>query len=330
MLFISINQVSKLYTGGLNAGVSGVSLTISKGEFIAIIGESGSGKSTLLKLIYGLLSPDSGEILLEGSIVPGPDQKLIPGHNRMKMVTQDFSLNTYAKVYDNIASMLSNDDLKAKKARTLEMMEFLQIAHLAEKRIVELSGGEQQRVAIARAIITGPDVLLLDEPFSQIDTILKHELRQDLKRLSKYLGISIILVSHDPVDGISLADKIIILKDGKLVQEGSPAQVAGNPVSAYVASLLGNANIIPASCGTLFGDLTILPGKLIAVYPHHVSIMDKGISGVIKSVTYKIHYYEYEICVSNKLIVRSISDFGGYLAGETVGLKFKQYSIVDA
>lgn len=327
---IEIKEVSKLYQGGQNSGISNVSFTFLKGEFIAVIGESGSGKSTLLKLIFGLLSPDTGQILFEGTPVPGPDQKLIPGHDRMKMVTQDFSLNTYAKVYDNIASMLSNDDLRFKKERTQEMMKFLRIDHLSEKRIVELSGGEQQRVAIARAIITNPDVLLLDEPFSQIDTVLKNELRKDLKRLSRDLGISIILVSHDPLDGMSLADKLIILRKGTIVQEGVPSQVAQNPDSAYVASLLGDANIISANhFSKIFSNVVVSPGSQIAVYPNHVSIINGGIPGVIKTATYKFLYYEYEICILDNLIIKAISEKTDYSIGETVGIEFKHYNIVD-
>src|SRR5690606_12524816 len=211
---VQLSGVTKTYASATFAGVQHIDRQIKAGDIVSIVGRSGSGKSTLLKLIYGLLAPDTGSVSFKGNLVPGPHEKLIPGHQSMKMVTQDLSLNTYAKVYDNIASMLPNTDLKAKREKTMEMMEFLRIDHLEQKRAVDLSGGEQQRVAIARAIITEPEVLLLDEPFSQIDPILKHELRDDIRRLSRYLGITIILVSHDPADGLSLADKMIILKKG--------------------------------------------------------------------------------------------------------------------
>ena len=178
---------------------------------MAIVGESGSGKSTLLKLIYGLLAPDSGEVFFKAEHLNGPHEKLIPGHDSMKMLSQDFNLNLFAKVYENIESMLSNEDLQAKKHKANKMMEFLRIDHLATKKIVDLSGGEQQRVALARAIITEPEVLLLDEPFSQLDAVLKTQFRADLRRLSDELGITIIIVSHDPVDGLTLANQMLIL-----------------------------------------------------------------------------------------------------------------------
>src|SRR5690606_9488843 len=139
---------------------------IHEGQITAIIGESGSGKSTLLKLIYGLLEPETGEVRYRGWRVPHPREKLIPGHDAMRMVSQGFDdLNTYANVWDNVASQLSNTDLDAKFRRTDRILTRLRIAHLQKQRIVDLSGGEKQRVAIARALVNEPEVLLLDEPF---------------------------------------------------------------------------------------------------------------------------------------------------------------------
>ena len=132
------------------------------------------------------------------------------------MVTQDFSLNIYAKVYDNIASMLSNTDVKAKHDKTFQMMQHLNIVHLKDKKITELSGGEQQRVAIAKALISDTTVLLLDEPFSQVDALLKNQLRADIKRIVADTGVTVIMVSHDPADGLFLADKLLLIKDGQL------------------------------------------------------------------------------------------------------------------
>jgi len=235
---IELEQVTKIYQTQPRSGVDSVSLSIRKGTINVIAGASGSGKSTLLKLIAGLLSPDSGEVRYSGKRVLGPSEKLIPGHEAMKVVAQDFNLNIYAKVYDNIAGLLSNTDLKGKQRKTLEVMEFLRIDHLAQKRAVDLSGGEQQRVAIARAIITGPEVLLLDEPFSQVDAMFKNELRADIRRMATYLGITVVLVSHDPVDGLSMADKMMIIKDGMLIEEGSPNTLYHHPKELYTATLL--------------------------------------------------------------------------------------------
>ena len=268
--FISLKNVSKHYSPDLNAGVSDINLTINKGDFVAIVGESGSGKSTLLKLIYGTLAPNSGELSFNGEHIPGPHEKLIPGHDSMKMLSQDFNLNLYAKVYENIGSMLSNENVQEKQQKSLDIMELLGISVLAEKRIVELSGGEQQRVALARAIITEPEVLLLDEPFSQLDAVLKTQFRADLKRLGNELGITIIMVSHDPVDGLTLADKMFILKEGKLIESGEPSQIYDKPSHIYTARLLGNAFVLPSEEAKLMGIRS--KAENVMIYPEWVQL----------------------------------------------------------
>lgn len=273
---ISIKNVSKHYSPDSNAGVSDISLTIEKGDFVAIVGESGSGKSTLLKLIYGTLGPNSGELNFKGGYIPGPHEKLIPGHDSVKMLSQDFNLNLYARVYENIESMLSNENVQEKKQRSIEMMELLGISALANKRIVELSGGEQQRVALARAIITEPEVLLLDEPFSQLDAVLKTQFRADLKRLASELGITIIMVSHDPVDGLTLADQMFILKDGKLIESGKPDKIYNKPEHIYSARLLGNAFFLPSDEAKLMG-LRSKTGTVM-IYPEWVQLRNSWTS----------------------------------------------------
>ena len=150
---ISVKNLTKQYQSEQAGGIKNISFDINSGDVVAIIGESGSGKSTLLKSIFGLLKTDEGDVFFEDKRVLGPDEQLIPGHKQMKMVTQDFSLNIYAKVYDNIASQLSNTDLKTKAEKTLAIMEHLRILPLQNKKIIELSGGEQQRVAIAKAMV---------------------------------------------------------------------------------------------------------------------------------------------------------------------------------
>ncbi|WP_411274144.1 ABC transporter ATP-binding protein [Daejeonella sp.] len=274
--FISLKNVSKHYSVDLDAGVSDINLTIDKGEFVAIVGESGSGKSTLLKLIYGTLAPNSGELSFNGEHIPGPHEKLIPGHDAMKMLSQDFNLNLYARVFENIESMLSNENVLEKKQKSIEFMELLGIGALANKRIVELSGGEQQRVALARAIITEPEVLLLDEPFSQLDAVLKTQFRADLKRLGNELGITIIMVSHDPVDGLTLADQMFILKDGKLVESGEPAQIYNNPEHIYTARLLGNAFFLPSDEAKLVGIRS--KATTVMIYPEWVQLKNSWTS----------------------------------------------------
>jgi len=326
---ITVSNVSKHYQVGQSAGVSNINLSIKKGDFVAIVGESGSGKSTLLKLIYGLLAPNSGEILYKGEHLDGPHEKLIPGHDSMKMVTQDFNLNLYARVYDNISGMLSNEDIKGKQQKTWEMMEFLGIDHLSEKRIVELSGGEQQRVAIARAIITEPEVLLLDEPFSQIDAVLKNQLRADLRRLCSFLGITMILVSHDPADGMTLADDMIIIKDGKVMERGNPSEIYANPLHTYTASLLGNAFVLPSSEARSLG---LKPVKdKVMIYPEWVQLKNSWSSRryLIKDVFFK-GFYEELLLEREHVKIRAVNlQPGSFKKGESVQVLLNQFLEFD-
>ena len=291
-VLITVNNLTKQYQKTQVSGIKNISFSINKGSIVAIIGESGSGKSTLLKCIYGLLKPDEGQVLLNGVRVKGPDEQLIPGNAEMKMVTQDFSLNIYAKVYDNISSMLSNTDVAAKHSKTLKMMEHLRIEHLRDKKIIELSGGEQQRVAIAKALISDTKVLLLDEPFSQVDSLLKNQLRADIKRLAKETGLTVILVSHDPTDGLFLADQLLILKQGELLQNDTPKNIYQNPSSVYTAQLLGNAVILNQEEANQLGIKT--QKQQIVFYPEWVEIKNTWSSKrfEVKEVYYKGFYDE--------------------------------------
>jgi multiple sugar transport system ATP-binding protein len=300
---LSVRNISKQYQTAQNSGISDISFNIAEGEIVAIIGESGSGKSTLLKSIYGLLTLDSGEVRFQDKRVLGPDEQLIPGHKGMKMVTQDFSLNIYAKVYDNIASMLSNTDVKSKHEKTVEMMEHLHIAQLSGKRITELSGGEQQRVAIAKALVSDTRMLLLDEPFSQVDALLKNQLRADLKRIATETGVTVVLVSHDPADGLFLADKLLLMKDGQLLQQGQPRALYDNPQHLYTARLIGNANVLSATDALKLGIDT--EGKNLVFYPEWVEIGSGVLQFTIKDVYYK-GFYEELLLEANGVQLRGI------------------------
>ncbi|TZF83122.1 ABC transporter ATP-binding protein [Pedobacter sp. BS3] len=304
---IELQNVTRQYTPEIPSGVKNVSVAVRKGGVTAIIGESGSGKSTLLKLIYGLLAPDEGDLLYEGAHIKGPHEKLIPGHDAMKMVSQDFSLNIYAKAYDNIAALLPNTDVPAKQQRTLEVMELLRIDHLRNKRAVDLSGGEQQRVAIARAVITRPEVILLDEPFSQVDAILKSQLRADIKSLSAQLGITIIMVTHDPADALSMADELWILKDGRLLESGAPKQLYYHPQNSYTARLLAGSNILNQKQAASVGIDT--HSAEISIRPDQVVLGDDTSSENLFTVRQQLFKgFYYELLLENSMCrLRAIS-----------------------
>ena len=325
---LSVKNISKQYSTEQLSGISNVSFDINEGDIVAIIGESGSGKSTLLKSLYGLLTLDQGEVLFNGRRVLGPDEQLIPGHKGMKMVTQDFSLNIYAKVYDNIASMLSNTDVKSKHDKTVEMMKHLHIEHLRDKRITELSGGEQQRVAIAKALVSDTRMLLLDEPFSQVDALLKNQLRADLKRIASETGVTVVLVSHDPADGLFLADKLLLVKEGRLLQQGNPRELYQNPEHIYTAKLLGNANVLSAAEALTLGIDS--GGKQLVFYPEWVELGTGSLTFEVKDVYYKGFYEELQLEATG-IRLRSIqlSKDSGYKKSDQVLLNIGRFIIID-
>jgi ABC-type sugar transport system ATPase subunit len=252
--FLQAISVSKLYPGKRLAGLKPVNLSIEPGKITAIIGESGSGKSTLLRLLYGLLTPDEGEVRFKDERVWGPEEKLIPGHDAMKMVTQDTDgLNIFAKVWDNVAVMLPNTDLKAKEENTTKVLTQLNMLRMADKQVATLSGGEKQRLAIARALVTQPQVLLLDEPFNQVDTSFREGLQQDIRQVVQETGLTVIMVSHDPAEVLSMADVLVVLREGEIVESGHPKTLYQQPKNLYTAKLLTSCNVLTtaeaAQCG---------------------------------------------------------------------------------
>lgn len=288
-------NLTSIFTGKEDVtAVNNVSFSIDENKITAIIGESGSGKSTLLKLIYGLLEPNQGEVRYKGWLVPTRKDKLIPGHDAMKMVSQGFDdLNLYAKVWDNIASQLPNTNLEYKKSRTSEILKKLRIDHLAQQRVADLSGGERQRVAIARALINDPEVLLMDEPFNQVDAAFRDGLQQDIKHIVRETGLTVILVSHDPAEVLAMADALIVMQNGKIVDAGHPKDLYYKPKHPYTALLLAKSNILAVHQAKALGIETTDP---IAIHQEWIDVKeDVSSSFFIKEIKFRGFYSEYSI-----------------------------------
>lgn len=288
-------NLTSIFTGKEDVtAVNNVSFSIDENKITAIIGESGSGKSTLLKLIYGLLEPNQGEVRYKGWLVPTRKDKLIPGHDAMKMVSQGFDdLNLYAKVWDNIASQLPNTNLEYKKSRTSEILKKLRIDHLAQQRVADLSGGERQRVAIARALINDPEVLLMDEPFNQVDAAFRDGLQQDIKQIVRETGLTVILVSHDPAEVLAMADALIVMQNGKIVDAGHPKDLYYKPKHPYTALLLAKSNILAVHQAKALGIETNEP---IAIHQEWIDVKeDVSSSFFIKEIKFRGFYSEYSI-----------------------------------
>ncbi|MCO4292468.1 ABC transporter ATP-binding protein [Solitalea sp. MAHUQ-68] len=329
---LAIRNLHKQYPGNEQFSLKNIHLDIKRGEIVSLVGASGGGKSTLLKLIYGILDADSGEILFNDKRVYGPSVNLLPGAKGMHFVQQDYNLNPYAKVYDNIAPVLPNTDLEFKKNRIHEILELLNIFDLKDKQAINLSGGQQQRVAIARALASGPDLLLLDEPFSNLDVILKNHLKRDLEALVEKTGISILMVTHDSNDALSLSHRIIVMQNGQIVQVGCPKEVYNRPKSTYVARLFGAINIVDAAAfSTVFNREVPKSGKLL-IHPHDIGI--SSVSGIPAKILKTEYNGSFELIIveveglGRKLQI-NYPYIGRFKAGEQVFISVMSFAEVE-
>jgi len=260
-----------------------INLKVGKGEHVAIIGESGCGKSTLLKIIYGLLHIKVGEVYWDENQVLGPLYNLVPGEPYMKYLAQDFDLMPFTTVYENVSEHLSVLEPEFLKERTAELLEMIEMTEFAKTKVKNLSGGQQQRVALARVLAQKPDVLLLDEPFSHIDNFRKNSLRRNLFEFLKNKGITVLTATHDHNDMLPFADRVVVLKDTKIIAKDTPKNLFEHPKDLYIASLFGEANKIPINIVKTYADTK----RRIIVYAHEFKVSEK--SGL--EVTVKGSYY---------------------------------------
>lgn len=249
---------------------------VQKGEVLSVLGESGSGKSTLLKLIYGLEDASSGEIQFENQKVTGPKFNLVPGHPRMKFVPQEFDLLDYVTVSENVGKYLSNFDLPLKKETVEKALEVVNILNYKEELPTKLSGGQRQRVSIARAIAVEPQLLLLDEPYSHLDQPLKAEIRKNIWNWAKETGCTVILTTHDVNDALGFSDKIIVLKEGIILQNETPENLRNHPVNEYVASLLCEYSVLNADEMKRLFQIEIPETKRAVIYPEEIEENENG------------------------------------------------------
>src|SRR5690606_31015103 len=210
------------------------SLNLERGQMIAIVGESGSGKSTLLRIAAGLMTQSSGEVWLEDKQIQNPKQKLVAGYDEIKLIHQDYQLYPNATVEENISRPLLNFDPGYKKLRMKRLLEQLGLERYKDRLPRQLSGGQQQKVAIAQALAVEPEVLLLDEPFSHLDTIQTHKLIFELRELLQEAGTTVIFVTHDLDDALRLTDSVLILQKGKVIQKGNSKELYEHPNSRHV------------------------------------------------------------------------------------------------
>lgn len=223
-----------------------IAFKVSAGEHISILGESGSGKTTLLHLIYGLFPLKKGEIFYKKKQLIGPEKKLIPGEPFMKLVAQEFNVMPFSTVRDNVYSYLSGIDQERDEERIDELLKIVDLDDYKNTLVKYLSGGQKQRVALAKALADEPEILLLDEPFSNIDPFLKNEFRCKLFQYLKSQKISCISATHDSDEALAFSDRILLIKDGKQLRYENPETLYKTAKSKYEASFFGEVNLFPA------------------------------------------------------------------------------------
>lgn len=241
---LEIKSITKKYEGQEKAAVQEVSFSVKEGEFFTLTGESGSGKSTLLRLIKGLEDADSGEIWFDGNLVKGPSKKLVAGEEGIELAHQNYNLFPRHTVYENIQYMIRYLSEEAQEKKISELLSVFHLHEYKDKIPGTLSGGQQQRVAIAKALSASPRLLLLDEPFSNLDMILRSEIKTELADYLRQTKAAVIFVTHESGDALSLSDRITVMKEGEVVQIDTPEKIYTKPASPYVASYFGNANIV--------------------------------------------------------------------------------------
>lgn len=313
---LSLRNLSKHY--GSLAAVDGVDLEVPRGSFLTLLGPSGSGKTTILMAIAGFVEPSGGSIMLDDKDIT----RFPPDKRNFGMVFQGYALFPHMTVADNIWFPLkvrgvSKADASAKIKNALELV---QMGHLAERYPSQLSGGQQQRVALARAIVFEPDLLLLDEPLSALDKKLRADLQWELKSLHQRLGTTFIYVTHDQEEALSMSDRIIILRDGQIEQQGAPGDLYERPATKFVADFLGKSNFLTGTVGEVGdGRFTYVSGSealvqagapqhgklngqvLVALRPEKIALSQErpgstnAVSGRITAFNYYGSAYHFQV-----------------------------------
>jgi putrescine transport system ATP-binding protein len=348
--YLRIENVVKRFAPGAAAAVDGVSLTVAQGEFFALLGPSGCGKTTLLRMLAGFERPDQGRILIDGA-----DMKDVPPYARpVNMMFQSYALFPHMTAAQNIGFGLRQDGLpRAEIARRVaQMLDLVKLGRLGDRKPHQLSGGERQRVALARALVQEPKLLLLDEPLAALDRKLREETRFELVRIQQRVGITFLLVTHDQEEAMTMASRIAVMSQGRIVQLGTPQEVYEHPVTRFVADFIGTVNLLSARVAGAEGGLLLLDsadagGRLaiahaplaagaeatIAIRPEKIALLAgpgserNRLEGRVAAIAYRGDASTYEIELATGKILHAMAPnterhARPFAVGQPVGLAF--------
>lgn len=282
---LQVKEVSKKYD--TETVLEHLSFEVKEGEFLAIVGESGTGKSSLLRIMSGYLDADAGEVHFNGEKLEGPADRLVPGYEEIQLVHQQFDLHPYMSAEENIKRPLLSFTKAYQKEKLDELLKLSGLGEKRNKKPHELSGGQQQKLAISTALAVEPALLLMDEPFSNLDPFSKQLFLRQIKEQTQRLGTTAIFVTHDTRDALAVADRIIVLSDGKIAQEGTPQEVYNHPVNESIARFFGPINMFqPEEWAEAAG--IVLPNARVGIRPENIDLVPKeeGVAGEVQSLMF--------------------------------------------
>nr|MBI1231289.1 ATP-binding cassette domain-containing protein [Cytophagales bacterium] len=319
MTFLAVNNLSKRYPKAQGPALDDFSVMIKKGQRLAVIGESGSGKSTLLRIIAGLEVADHGSVTFKGQAVLDPTQKLVAGQDDIQLIHQQFKLHPFSTAAENIRRPLLLYDKEYARERTDFLLRLFGLADKKDRIPKELSGGEQQKVAIARSLSLEPELLLLDEPFSNLDIRQKRGLLEELEEIFDEIGLTVLLVTHDLEDALAVAEELCVIRAGKLVQRGTANELYRNPENHYVASLFSRLNPLPNETDKY-------------LRPQHIRVDESGhvLTGKIVKCQFHLLYNRLTVSIANSPTTWTVFDEKRTLhVGDNVNLSYSGEDILQ-
>ena len=333
MTQLRVRDLHKAY--GPVSALDGVGLAVAAGSLTAVLGPSGSGKTTLLRCVAGFERADAGEIVVGDQVVAGPGRHLPPERRRVAVVPQEGTLFPHLSVAGNVAYGL--DRASRRGGRVEQVLELVGLAGYGDRMPHQLSGGQQQRVAVARALAPRPPLVLLDEPFSALDAGLRSELRHDVRQALLADGATAVLVTHDQGEALSMADQVAVMRQGRIVQSGTPAEVYGRPVDAWVADFVGEAVLLPAKVGdavayTSLGPLDYAGGAdgevTVLIRPEQVQVLPTAQAPAVAATVLRQDFFGHDAMLSLRLddgsrVLARVFDqsLHGIATGQQVGLR---------
>jgi putative spermidine/putrescine transport system ATP-binding protein len=316
---VSFQNVARHF-GSVRA-VDAVDLDIAQGEFFAMLGPSGSGKTTCLRLIAGFEQPTTGHIEIFGETAEG----VPPYQRQVNTVFQDYALFPHMTILDNVAYglMVKGVDKATRHRKAEEALSLVALSGYGARRPGQMSGGQRQRVALARALVNEPKVLLLDEPLGALDLKLREQMQVELKGLQRQLGITFVFVTHDQGEALSMADRVAVFNDGKIVQVGTSEEIYEKPRTRFVASFVGSSNVLPPDVSASLGG----PEKWVSLRPERISVGSKGISANITSVHYQGATTKLHLATSGGHTLIAAVPAGGFIGQEKINISWPQNAL---